>query len=143
MVDKILCVDYGDVRTGLAVSDALGMMAHGIETVKETNMKDLARLVIAKAEELGCKKILVGVPVNMDGSYGPRAEHARTFAEAIQKRTELAVLMYDERCTTQAATRFMNATDTRGKKRKAVIDTLSAEIILQNYLDSERMKNGG
>lgn len=139
-MEKILGVDYGDVRTGLAVTDALGMLAHGLETVRETNMKELARLVAAKAAELGCGKIVVGVPVNMDGSFGPRAEHARTFAEAVAKRTEIPVVTYDERCTTQAAARFLNATDTRGKKRKAAIDTLSAEIILQNYLDSSSRK---
>ncbi len=137
-MEKILGVDYGDVRTGVAVTDALGLMAHGLTTVVETNYKELARKIIAMAVEEGASRIVVGIPVNMDGSEGPRAEKAKKFAEAIRKRTDLAVEMMDERCTTMAAAQYMNETDTRGEKRKAVIDTLSAQIILQNYLDKQK-----
>ncbi len=137
-MEKILGVDYGDVRTGIAVTDALGMMAHGLETVVETNYKELARRVIAIAASEGVTMIVVGIPVNMDGSEGPRAEKTRRFVEALRKRTELPVDTMDERCTTMAAERFMNETDTRGKKRREVIDTLAAEIILQNYLERRK-----
>ena len=83
--------------------------------------------------------IVVGLPRNMDGSEGHRAERCRRFGEMLAERTGLPVAMSDERMTTMAASRYLNATDTTGKKRKAVIDTLSAQIILQNALD--RMKN--
>ena len=82
----------------------------------------------------------MGNPVNMDGSHGPRSQRAEKFAERLKEETGFEVILVDERMTTMAASRFMNETDTRGKKRKDTIDTLSAEIILQNYLDSQKNK---
>ena len=83
-------------------------------------------------------EIVVGDPVNMDGTHGMRSEKASAFAKKLELRTGIPVRMFDERRTTIAACTFMNETNTRGKKRKAVVDTLSAEIILQNYLDCKR-----
>ena len=81
----------------------------------------------------------MGLPVNMNGTEGPRAEHAREFVSLLSERVgEIPIEMVDERCSTMAAHQILNMTDTRGKKRKAAVDTLSAEIILQNYLDSHR-----
>ena len=87
--------------------------------------------------------VVVGLPVNMDGSHGPRAQHAEKFAGLLREaltalEVEIPVVMQDERMTTMAASRYLNETDTRGSKRKGVIDTLSAEIILQNALDKLR-----
>lgn len=138
MAEKILGVDFGDTRTGLAVSDLLGMLANGIGYVNSTYMPKTADLVAEKAKELGVSKIVVGLPVNMNGTHGPRAEHAKEFAAMLGEKTGLPVEMFDERCSTMAAHQILNLTDTRGKKRKAVVDTLSAQIILQNYLDSRR-----
>ena len=138
MAEKILGVDFGDTRTGLAVSDALGMLANGIGYVNSTWMPKTAELVAEKAKELGVAKIVVGLPVNMNGTIGPRAEHAKEFAALLGEATGLPVEMFDERCSTMAAHQILNLTDTRGKKRKAAVDTLSAQIILQNYLDAHR-----
>ena len=137
---KIIGVDLGDVRTGLAVSDALGSMAHGIKTVRPKGAVELIWMIKQLCEENGAEAVVVGNPVNMDGSHGPRSEKATKFAERLREETGLEVILFDERMTTMAAARFMNETDTRGKKRKDSIDTLSAEIILQNYLDAQKHK---
>ncbi|MBQ8551506.1 MAG: Holliday junction resolvase RuvX [Clostridia bacterium] len=138
MAERILGVDFGDTRTGLAVSDLLGMLANGIGYVNSNYMPKTVDMVAEKAKEYGVSKIVVGLPINMNGTYGPRAEHAREFADMLKEKTNLPVEMFDERCSTMAAHQILNLTDTRGKKRKAVVDTLSAQIILQNYLDSKR-----
>ncbi len=136
MAERILGVDFGDTRTGLAVSDLLGMLANGIGYVNSNYMPKTADMVAEKAKEYGVAKIVVGLPINMNGTYGPRAEHAKEFAAMLEEKTGLPVEMFDERCSTMAAHQILNLTDTRGKKRKAAVDTLSAQIILQNYLDS-------
>ncbi len=138
MADRILGVDFGDTRTGLAISDTLGMLAGGIGYVNSTYMPKTVELVAEKAKEYGAARIVVGLPINMNGTHGPRAEHAKEFAAALEAATGLTVEMFDERCSTMAAHQILNLTDTRGKKRKAAVDTLSAQIILQNYLDSKR-----
>ena len=133
---RYLGVDLGEVRTGLAVSDALNSMAHGIRTVRPKGAEELISLIAALCGEYGAKSVVIGHPVNMDGSRGFRSERVEKFADRLREETGLNVLLYDERMTTMAAARFMNETDTRGKKRREAIDTLSAEIILQNFLDS-------
>ncbi len=136
---KLLGVDFGDARTGLAVSDPDRIMAMGRENVCRSGIEAAADAVAEYALAERVVGIVVGLPRNMDGSEGHRAERCRRFGELLAERTGLPVAMSDERMTTMAASRYLNATDTTGKKRKAVIDTLSAQIILQNALD--RMKN--
>jgi putative Holliday junction resolvase len=137
---RLLGVDFGDVRTGLAVSDAARFLASGLETIKPGSMTKTAEAVAEAARTHGVVGIIVGLPVNMNGSQGERAEHARMFAAMLDERVgDLPILLLDERMTTMAASRFLNETNTRGQKRKQVIDTLSAQIILQNALD--RLKN--
>ena len=137
---KYLGVDYGDKRTGLAECDISGMLASGICTISEGGMRNTAVRVAKEAESRGCKKIVVGLPKNMDGSEGFRAERCREFASLLRERLEgIPVVMMDERLTTVSASRYLNETNTRGQKRKGVIDTLSAQIMLQNALD--RLKN--
>lgn len=139
MTEKILGVDLGDARTGLAVSDALGLMATPAGTIYSTYIVDTAKKVAGKAKELGVRKIVVGLPVNMNGTEGPRAEKVRQFAELLKEELgESEIVFFDERCSTMAAHQILNVTDTRGKRRKEVIDTLSAQIILQNYMDSHK-----
>ena len=136
---RLLGVDFGDVRTGLALSDAARFLASGLETIKPGSMTKTAEAVAEAARAHGVVGIIVGLPVNMNGSQGERAEHARMFAAMLDERVgEMPILLLDERMTTMAASRFLNETGTRGKKRKGVIDTLSAEIILQNALDRLR-----
>ncbi len=137
---RLLGVDFGDVRTGLAVSDVTRFLASGLETIRPGSMTKTAEAVAESARAHGVVGVVVGLPVNMNGSQGERAEHARMFAAMLDERIpELPILMLDERMTTMAASRFLNETNTRGQKRKQVIDTLSAQIILQNALD--RLKN--
>ena len=133
---KILGVDYGDVRTGLAVSDPLGFLASGIGTIKPGGMRNTAVAVAEEAKKQSAVLIVIGLPKNMDGSEGFRAEAVRAFAALLSEYTEIPYVFYDERLSTMEAHKFLNLTDTKGKKRKEVVDTLSAQIILQNYLDA-------
>ena len=135
---KYLGVDLGDVRTGLSECDLSGMLASGICTIKENGMTKTAERVAKEATERGCKKIIIGLPKNMDGTEGERAEKIRLFADMLRQFTDIPIDFSDERMSTMAAYRFLDSTGTFGKKRKETIDTLSAEIILQGYLDKER-----
>lgn len=132
---KIMGVDFGDKRTGLALSNESRTMAGGLDTVSPGGLKKTAASVAEIAVRERVSAIVVGLPVNMDGSHGNRAEKCEAFGKCLEELTSLPVVMFDERMTTMAASRFLNETDTRGQKRKQVIDTLSAEIILQNALD--------
>ena len=135
---KYLGVDYGDVRTGIAECDISGMLASGIATVKEGGMRNTAVRVAKEAEARSCKKIVIGLPKNMDGSEGERANVIRAFAEILSSLTDIPIDFFDERMSTMVAYRYLGATETYGKKRKDAVDTLSAEIILQGYIDKER-----
>ena len=137
---KLLGVDFGDTRTGLAVSDVSRFLASGIGYVSPGGIEKTAQAVAETARTQKVVAIVVGLPKNMDGSEGFRAERCREFALLLsQKLDGMPVAMIDERLTTVSASRYLNATNTRGANRKGVIDTLSAEIILQNALD--RLKN--
>lgn len=134
---KILGVDFGDVRTGLAVSDASRFMASGIGYVSPGGIDKTVDTVAQTALEMGVSAVIVGLPVNMDGSHGGRAQRCEKFAWMLKNKLgeSVPVSTFDERMTTMTAARYLNETNTRGKKRKQVIDTLSAQIILQNCLD--------
>ena len=136
---RVLGVDFGEARTGLAVSDAERLLASGIGNIAGGGLEKTADAIVSAAGEQTAVAVVLGLPVNMNGTEGPRAERVRRLAELITERAPtLPVALMDERMTTMAASRFLNETNTRGKKRKGVIDTLSAQIILQNALD--RMK---
>ena len=133
---KIMSVDFGDTRTGLAVSDISRLLASGIGYVSPGGIEKTADAVAEIAKEQKVVAVIVGLPVNMDGSEGSRAARCRKFASMLEERLDgVSVAMFDERMTTMTASRYLNETNTRGKKRKTVIDTLSAQIILQNCLD--------
>lgn len=131
---KILSVDLGKARTGLAVCDPGELLASPVGTVREYSREKVLEAVAKKASELEVEEIVVGLPRNMDGSEGESAAMARTFAETLRERTGIPVCLRDERLTTVSAHSFLNVTDTRGKKRKAVVDTVSAVLILEDYL---------
>lgn len=139
---KYLGVDYGDKRTGLAECDPSGLLASGICTVSEGGMKKTAIRVAKEAEQRSCKKIVIGLPKNMDGTEGERTQVIRAFADLLRAETDIPIDFYDERMTTMVAYRFLGETGTYGKKRKDAVDTLSAQIILQNYIDRERSMKG-
>lgn len=135
---KYLAVDYGDVRTGLAECDISGSVATGIATIREGGMRKTAERVAAEAAKRNCRRIVVGLPRNMDGTEGGRADAVRAFAALLGELTDIPIDFYDERMTTMIAYQYLGATETFGKKRKQNVDTLSAQIILQDYLDRER-----
>ncbi len=132
---KIMAVDFGDVRTGLAISDLSRLIAGGIGYISPGGIDKTVETVAQKAHEEGAAAIVVGLPVNMDGSQGSRAGRCKKFAVMLKEQSGLPVAVFDERMTTMTASRYLNETNTRGSKRKQVIDTLSAQIILQNCLD--------
>ena len=125
----ILAVDYGDVRTGLAVCDKSEFLASPVCVITE---RDREKLV--KAKELKAEEIAVGLPKNMDGSEGFRAEACKEFADILGEYTGLPVVLRDERLTTVSAHKFMNMNDVRGKKRKNTVDAVAAVIILEDYI---------
>lgn len=131
---RILAVDYGDARTGLACCDAGELLASPVGVLHLAGPEAVARAVAEQAAELGAQRIVVGNPINMNGSLGPRSELCAGLAESIRAQCGLPVVLWDERGTTVTATRYLNMTDTRGKKRKATIDAVAAVIILESYL---------
>ena len=139
---KILSVDFGDVRTGLAISDPSRLLASGLGYVSPGGIEKTADAVAETARNEGASAVVVGLPVNMDGSRGSRAQRCEKFAAMLKERLGgVPVATFDERMTTMTASRYLNETNTRGKKRKQVIDTLSAQIILQNCLDRLKYMN--
>ena len=135
---KILAVDYGDTRTGLAISDRTEFLATPVGTVTERNAERLAQKVADSAKEQGAELIVVGLPINMNGTRGPRAETCEAFAHMLKELVDCPVEMWDERSTTVTAHNILNTTNVRGKARKAVVDTVAASIILESYLDHRR-----
>ncbi len=137
----IMSVDYGDVRTGIAVSDRLETYAFPVEVINEAYQpKVIARIqsiVVEKKPEI----IVVGYPKNMDSSEGSRAQKCKDFAFELEKAVGITCVLWDERLTTVSAHNYLNETNTRGKKRKNVVDAVAATIILQDYLDYRRNSN--
>lgn len=137
----IFGVDFGDTRTGWAVCDKAEMMASPAGVLTEKNFLHCAEKTAKAAVNARAEMIVVGHPKNMDGSCGERAQKCADFAKQLEERTGLPVVLWDERCTTVSAHNFLNATNTRGKKRKAVVDAVAATIILESYLSYR--KNSG
>lgn len=139
---RIMAVDLGLARTGLAISDAREMLAGPLETLEERDANRLLERVVAIAGSQNAQMIVVGHPRNMDGTRGESARRAEEFAQALENASGLPVHLWDERMTTLSAAGYLNAVDVRGKKRKQVIDTVAATIILQDFMDNRRL-NGG
>jgi len=135
---RALGVDYGTVRTGIAASDPMGIMAIGIGNIRAKGLHELAQKIADAASERNCEVIVIGLPVNMDGTRSDKCDTVELLGGYISEITDIPVEFFDERMSTMVAHRYLNATDTRGAKRKERVDTLAAEIILQNYLDSKR-----
>ena len=131
---KYLGVDYGDKRTGLAECDVSGLLASGIGTISEGGMKNTAERVAKEATARGCKKIIIGLPKNMDGTEGSRAQLCREFAQKVEAVTGIQVNMWDERRTTVEAHNILSAHNYHGKKRKNTVDAVAASLILEGYL---------
>ena len=134
----ILGVDLGKARTGLAVCDKGEILASPLRVAEEHNRERLVEKVCAAAKETGAELLVVGLPRNMDGTEGESAQSARETAALLEKAAALPVRLWDERGTTVTAHGYLNETNVRGKKRKAVVDAVAATVILQSYLDSGR-----
>lgn len=134
----ILSVDYGDKRTGIAVCDKLEMLASPVCVLTEWNAETLAEKIIDIAKQKNAEQIVIGLPRNMDGSKGFRAEACEELGELVKSKCEIPVSFWDERLTTVSAHRILSENNVRGKKRKSVVDAVAAEIILQNYIDSRK-----
>lgn len=130
----IISVDYGDARTGVAACDKLQLLASPVTVIKQKDPELLSEEIKKICLEKKAEKIVLGLPKNMDGSEGFRAEACKEFAKLLSEKTGLSVDFQDERLTTVSAHNILNATDTRGKKRKAVVDAVSAVLILEDYL---------
>ena len=136
---KILCVDYGDSRTGLAISDEGEILASPLETVYMHDFDRCAQAVAEAARKNGAGMIVVGDPINMNNTRGERSEKCRRFADKLRELLQdIPVRMWDERSSTVTAIQYMNDVNKRGKKRKAVLDQAAAAVILDSYLDYRR-----
>lgn len=131
---KILAVDFGDSRTGIAVCDKTELLASPVCVIQEKNFMRCAESVAQQAREQKAELLVVGYPKNMNNTIGERAEKCQKFAEILHDLTGLETVLWDERCTTVSAHQYLNQTNTRGKKRKAVVDAVAAVIILESYL---------
>lgn len=130
----IMAVDFGDSRTGLAVCDKSEFLASPAGVIAEKNFDLCMEKVAAEARMRKAELLIVGYPKNMNNTIGERAEKCSSFAEGLRKITGLPVELWDERCTTVSAHNYLNVTNTRGKKRKAVVDAVAATIILESYM---------
>lgn len=135
---KIMAVDLGHARTGIAVSDIGERLASPVGTITEYVDERLLPKIADIAREQRAEMIVVGHPKNMDGSRGEAARRAEDIAAKLGEMTGLPVQLWDERMTTVSAIGYLNQTDVRGKKRKQVVDTVAATIILQDFLDSRK-----
>jgi len=136
---KTLGLDLGTRTLGIALSDALGMMAHGIETFRfeENHYKKAIQHVQELVKKQNVSTIVLGLPKNMNGSIGERGRVTQNFADALKEATQLPVILWDERLTTMQVERVLIAADVSRNKRKKVVDKMAATIILQSYLDSK------
>lgn len=133
---RIMAIDYGDARTGIAVSDLSGTLAGQAWTVRERDPQTLAELICKEAQDRGVKTIVLGYPKNMDGSAGPRAEKSEEFASILGEKGAPEVKLWDERRTTVSADNILENAGKRGKKKKNVLDAVAASLILEAYLAS-------
>lgn len=132
-MSRVMAIDLGTARTGVAVSDELGMLAQPWKTLPGGDAA--LESVVAAVEEVKPSRVLVGLPRNMDGSYGPAAEGAKAFAENLRSRVGCPVDLWDERLTTVAAQRALRESGRKARDQRGVIDQVAAQILLQSWLD--------
>ena len=133
---RIMALDYGDARTGVAISDLNGILCGETLVLNEWDAERLAQRVSALARERGCGLILLGLPLNMDGSEGPRAEKARKFAALLRELDVPEVLLRDERRTSVEAHAILRANGRREKRHRQNVDAVAAQLILETFLGS-------
>lgn len=134
-----MSVDYGDRRTGIALSDIRGILASPLTVIKESYQPKLAKEIVSLAVDNDVKTVVIGLPRNMDGSYGYRCDECKSLGEAISNiNAELNICFEDERLTTVMAHNVLSENNVRGKKHKDTVDAVSAVMILQSYLDKNK-----
>ena len=136
---KLLGLDLGTKTIGVAVSDGLRMTATPLETIQRTKFTNDAARLVELIEENGAVALVLGLPLNMDGSEGPRVQSTRAFARNLAQKTPMPMLFWDERLSTAAVTRMLIDADTRRDRRAEVVDKLAASYILQGFLDRLRI----
>jgi len=135
---RILGIDFGDSKIGLAVSDLLGITAQPLTSYRRSNKKEDAKFFKQVASEYGIEEVIVGLPLRMDGSAGTRAEKTREFASWLEQILNLPVRLWDERLTTKQANTILREQKLGPRARKSIEDQVSAVIILSTYLESRR-----
>ena len=131
---KVMAIDYGDARTGIAISDALGMLAGFTTVIHAYTPEKTAQAILELVRQHGVGELVMGYPKNMDGSEGPRAALYRQFAHLLEQTTGMKPVLWDERRTTVDAHRILSQNNVRGKKRKNTVDAVAASLILEGYL---------
>ncbi len=131
---RILAIDYGDARTGIAISDAMGLIVGQTTVIHSRRPEKTAAEIARLVQESGAERLVMGFPRNMDGSEGPRADLYREFAALVEQTTGLSVVLWDERRTTVEAHNILSDCNYHGKKRKNTVDAVAASLILEGYL---------
>ena len=135
---KIMAIDYGDARTGVAISDLLGTLVGRTAVIHSRNREKTAAEIKKLLEESGAERLVMGFPRNMDGSEGPRAALYREFAAYLGEVTGMEVVLWDERRTTVEAHQILSDCNYHGKRRKNTVDAVAASLILEGYLNAHR-----
>ena len=136
-MSRILGIDYGERRIGLAISDATGTIATPLKVVEITSLAKAIKEIVATATERGVQEFLVGMPVSLNGTRGPAALKTTAFVELLGSETTLPIKTWDERFSTVSAQQALIEGGVRREKRKGVVDKVAAQIFLQNYLDAQ------
>lgn len=137
---KIMAVDYGDARTGVAISDSTGFLTGFSTVIQSRNPNMVAQELVRLACEHGAEELVMGLPRNMDGSEGPRAQMCREFAGRLEDMTRLPVTLWDERRTTVEAHAILHENGKRMKNHKKNVDAVAASLILEGYLAKKRLE---
>ena len=132
---RVMGIDYGDARTGIAVSDAGGLIVGQTTVIHSWNRENTAEQISALVKQHGVERLVMGLPRNMDGTEGPRAALYREFAALVEEKTGMEVVLWDERRTTVEAHQILSEHNYHGKKRKNTVDAVAASLILEGYLD--------
>jgi putative holliday junction resolvase len=137
---RILGLDIGSKRIGVAISDELGFTAQGLETISCKSPEEDAAAIFRLTEKYGAEEIVVGIPFNMNGTEGPQVDKVRATIQTIKQQVTIPIREWDERLSTAAAERVLLEADMSRSKRRKVIDKLAAVLILQGYLDRQKVK---
>ncbi len=135
---RIMGIDYGDARTGLAVSDEMNILVGEAWTLNEWNPERVADVITQEAQKRNVGRLVLGLPKNMDGSEGPRAEKCRDFAELLRSKTDIELVMWDERRSSIEAHAILHANGKKEKKHRKTVDAVAASLILEGYLGTLR-----